>query len=615
MIARLNQTLTRLADATSITGKIMGIVLALTLVLGLGLTLYVRTSTRILLAEQLDSRGLTIAEGVATRALEPVLMGNEFALHGLLEETSRLHPDVRYVMVISQRAEILGDTFRRQIPVGLVELNTVGPDGEQSIVAVSTDEGRVRDIALPLFGGRGGVVRVGMSERLLEAELNQQTANLLLATLGVSVLGVWVSYRLSRVLVRPITSLVSATTRLTDGDLSVQAPVFAQDEIGRLAAAFNAMTRHMEAQYTEIRWFNEQILRDNAELVALSSITGRLSRLHHIETLPALAGRLMADRLDLTAARVLLWDPDTEEFDPLPEPGVRSLATQALAEQSVAVEGGAAAVPLIAGERPVGVLFICCSPERLQAGRDHTFLQSIGNHLTVALENARLVSELTEKQQVLTHLFDRAVSAQEEERRRISRELHDETSQSLTSLMLGLRSVEESASPAELKQSLAQLRERLLRTLDSVHEMARRLRPLALDDLGLSAALSRHVQELVEQTGMDIDIDLAGLGEERLAPDVETAVYRIVQEAVANALRHAQASQISVVVERQRSLVIAIVEDNGTGFDTAPALKRANRLGLSGMRERASLVGGTLTVESALGTGTTICLRVPEARA
>ena len=202
------------------------------------------------------------------------------------------------------------------------------------------------------------------------------------------------------------------------------------------------------------------------------------------------------------------------------------------------------------------------------------------------------------------------MSAQEEERRRISRELHDETSQSITSLMLGLRSVEEADSPEALHRHVQILRERLLTALDSVHQMARRLRPLALDDLGLPTALRRHVWELVDQTGLDIDLEVDGLGEERLAPDIETAVYRIVQEALANAIRHARPAQVSVVVERQAGEVIAMVEDDGTGFDVSAAAGTA-RLGLSGMKERAHLVGGTLTVESGPGNGTTVCLRIP----
>ncbi|HYG57188.1 MAG TPA: hypothetical protein VD902_03870, partial [Symbiobacteriaceae bacterium] len=176
MIARIRHGLFRLADATTITGKIMGIMLGLTLFFGIGFTLYLNISTRLLLVDQLQSRGLTIAEGIATRAVEPVLMANEFAIHGLLEETRQLNADVRYVFIISARGEVLGDTFRRRIPVGLVEANNVRADGEPSTVAIATDEGMVRDVAFPLFGGRGGSVRVGMSERSLEAELNRQTA-------------------------------------------------------------------------------------------------------------------------------------------------------------------------------------------------------------------------------------------------------------------------------------------------------------------------------------------------------------------------------------------------------------------------------------------------------
>lgn len=613
MVAKLRQTFLRLADATSITGKVMGIILGLAVFLGVGFTVYLQTATKLLLTNQLESRGLTIAQGVATRAIEPVLMGNEFILHGVLEETRQVNPDVRYVLVVSEQSEVLGDTFRRRIPVGLVAANTVSSDGEPRVVPVSTEEGMIRDVAYPLFGGRGGVIRVGMSEKLLQAELNKQTVQLLVATLAVLLLGIWFSYQLSHILARPVKALAAATQQVAGGDLSGKALVFAQDDIGQLAIAFNAMTDRLASQYEEIRRFSQQVLRDNAELIALNGVTTSLNRLYHIDALPSLASRLIAHRLELDSVAILLWQPEREAWAPEPEPAVQALASEAVRTQELTVAGAQGAVPLMAGERCVGALVFSADPERLASERCRHFFQSVGNHLTVALENARLLSELTDKQQVLTHLFDRAVSAQEEERRRISRELHDETSQSLTSLMLGLRSVEEATSPADLQRNVQELRRRLTVTLDAVHQMARRLRPLALDDLGLKAALSRHIQEQAAQTGLDIDLDMDGLGEERLLAEVETTVYRIVQEALANAIQHAAATQISVVLERQHGTVIALVEDDGAGFDLSAAASNTARLGLSGMKERAHLVGGTLTVESNPGAGTTICLRVPSA--
>ncbi len=610
MIDRIKQAFFRLADATTITGKVMGLILGLAIFLGLGFTTYLRVGTRLLLVDQLQSRGLTIAEGVATRAIEPVLMGNEFALHGLLEETVGVNKDVRYVLVVSARGEVLGDTFRRQIPVGLVGANSVGAGGEPSVVPIRTDEGMVRDIAFPLFGGRGGSVRVGMSERSLEVALNKQTLQLLLATLLTLLLGIWATYRLSHMLARPIRVLVEGTRQVAGGDLTVHVPVFAGDDLGHLAGAFNTMTARLANQYEEIRRFSDQVLRDNHELVALHRMTSGLNRLKHIATVPRVAARLIEHELGVPEAAVLLWNQDEERWEPALAEELAATAQASLEGRRVVVTADRAVVPLQVGSRRIGLLLVRDDPDRLATERCRSFLGSVGNHLTVALDNARLLSELTDQQQVLTHLFDRAVSAQEEERRRISRELHDETSQSLTSLMLGLRSVETASTPAELQQRSALLRERLVAALDSVHQMARRLRPLALDDLGLPAALTRFVQETSAQTGQDIDLDVDGLGSARLPSDVETAVYRILQEAVANAIRHGRPSQVSVVVEKQDGWVIAMVEDDGAGFDPQ-SITRTTRLGIYGMRERAHLVGGSLTLESAPGRGTTIYLRIP----
>jgi signal transduction histidine kinase len=201
----------------------------------------------------------------------------------------------------------------------------------------------------------------------------------------------------------------------------------------------------------------------------------------------------------------------------------------------------------------------------------------------------------------------RVVEAQELERARLARELHDETGQALTSILLGLRGVEEADDANTRQQALGELRELVVETLHDVRRLAVELRPKALDDFGLVPALERLTSGFSEATGIRLELE-AALGEDRLPPEIETALYRIVQEALTNIVKHARARQVSIVLNRRGPAVSAIIEDDGRGF--APAQDNEG-LGVVGMRERVALLDGHLQIESGPGGGTTIAVEVP----
>jgi len=187
-------------------------------------------------------------------------------------------------------------------------------------------------------------------------------------------------------------------------------------------------------------------------------------------------------------------------------------------------------------------------------------------------------------------------------------ELHDETGQALTSILLGLKTLEETIEGDGSSAAIGSLRELVVATLQDVRRLAVELRPKVLDDFGLVPALERLTETFAEQTGILVRFE-SGLGGERLLPEVETALYRIVQESLTNIVKHARAQTISIAVTRKPGAVAVVVEDDGDGFD--PANVRDGGFGLEGMRERVGLLDGRLQLESGEGTGTTLVAEVP----
>ena len=168
--------------------------------------------------------------------------------------------------------------------------------------------------------------------------------------------------------------------------------------------------------------------------------------------------------------------------------------------------------------------------------------------------------------------------------------------------------MEEASDVTELGERVATLRARVVETLQDVRRLAVELRPAALDDFGLEPALERLVSGVAEQTGLKVELE-SRLHNDRLPPEVETVLYRIVQEALTNIVKHADAGRVSIVVTQRAGSVGAIVEDDGRGFD--PEQETNGGIGLLGMRERVALLDGSMTIESATGKGTTLVVEVP----
>lgn len=464
------QAIWEVAGGVNVRTKILGIVLGGTLLLSLGLTLQMRVALAHIMEQELRARGVSIGRDLAARSTDLILINDLYALQQLMIETQANNPNVRYAFLLDPRGQVLAHTFGSGFPEGLAQINTVASQDYQHTVKIQTEEGIVWDVAVPVFEGRAGTARVGISSQSIRRILLDLTSQVLLTTLAVLGLSLLAAAFLTIILTRPIIELVEATRAVARGDFSRRVRRWANDEIGELAEAFNQMT-------------------------------SELSR----------------------------------------------------------------------------------------------------------MEDLRRERELLRRQ-----LLERVITAQEEERKRIARELHDSTSQTLTSLLVGLRMMETNCVGCAVHNRAQELRQIAAQTLDEVHDLAMQLRPRLLDDLGLAAALRRLVNDWQARHQIMVDV-LIHLGDQRLPSPVETALYRIVQETLTNVARHAQASSVSVLVERRGKEAVVVVEDDGVGFN--PGNKagggKEHHLGILGMRERAELLGGHLTIESAPGAGTSVFVQIP----
>jgi len=470
----------KLLGRVSIHTKFMGIILFLVILLGLWVNLQVRSTLFRTLSDQLDQQGVAIARDLAARSTDYIFTNNIFSLYELNKETIDNNNDIRYSFILDSSGRVLVHSFGKTLPKGLRDINSVKEGQRYNIKIINTDEGIIHDIAVPVFEGRAGVVRVGISEKGMDKAIGKTTEWIVISTLMVALLGVLAAYGLTNLVTRPIFKLVQATEDVSRGNLQIRVPLWwAMDEFRYLGQAFNNMVEGLE--------------------------------------------------------------------------------------------------------------------------------KSRG-------ENARLWEELKSKEEMRIKLLDKVITAQEEERKRIARELHDQTSQSLTSLMLGLKALENIDNAVLIKEKTEELRSLVSKTLEEIHDLALDLRPSVLDDLGLEAALQRYIKEYSQKHGIAVDLHVSGFKNLRLPPRVETALYRIVQEALTNIVKHAQAQNVGVIMECRNGTLALIIEDDGKGFDVREVMEaplEEKRLGLFGMEERVTLMGGSFTIESEPGFGTTLFVNVP----
>jgi signal transduction histidine kinase len=394
----------------------------------------------------------------------------------------------------------------------------------------------------------------------------------------------------------PLSRLAATADQIAHGALDVTADVSGDVEISTLAGAFNGMMARLRQARADLEQRVQQrtaeLAQANARLRGENTVRRQAERDREVEyTNPALNrvfgpvnGRPCYAYL-YGRSEVCAWCPNAEVWQ------------GHSVHREVNMPGG-------------GTYEVFDTPVTNAEGRWSKL--AIYHDVTA---RKQVEEEVRQRNRELATLSRRLVEVQESERQYISRELHDETGQALTSLMLRLGLLERDLqSGLPVAGRVAELKRTVDEVLEGLHGLASDLRPASLDHVGLVPALRQYTERLAERHHLVVDFSAIGLQEERLPPPIEITIYRIVQEALVNVVRHAQATHADVIIERRADHVRILIEDNGVGFEPTRALE-SGRLGLLGIRERAETLGGQLVIDSVPGTGTTLLVEVPYERA
>jgi signal transduction histidine kinase/HAMP domain-containing protein len=552
---------------------------------------------------------------------------------------------------VSQHFPLISDLVARGQSGVMVHVMPAGSDPPTHVIAFA-----------PLSAARWGVVVEEPVDTALELPRTLQN-QLLVFGGGVLVIGLALAWVTTRSVVRPVNALINATQGIAAGQLDHPLDITGEGEVGRLARSFDEMRVELKQSREEIaRWNRElenRVEQRTRELAALVESSHALTSTLDLDTLfviliqqvravlPASEGTVLflfddgaqrlvarsAFGLDLSpgaplrfqgneaiagrvferqAPALLRTVAEAEADQANLSPENRARFSQAVGERAVQ---SALGVPLTSKGARLGTLVVYNFSRPAAFGENNvSMLQALANQAAAALENARLYAALQEKEAARAVLLEKVITAQEAERQRVAREIHDELGQLLTRLSINLKLCEADLSPqsAQAAQSFAAMQTLVWQTIEHAHHLVVELRPILLDELGLEAALHEEFHQRLAPFGVETTLTTYG-ALERLPASVEITVFRIAQEAISNIARHAHAHAATLSLRRDGAALWVSIEDDGVGV---PADWRARGdghrpVGLLGMQERATLLGGTLTIEPRSPHGTRVALNVP----
>ncbi len=468
----------------------------------------------------------------------------------------------------------------------------------------------------------------------VEAAMRAGRRSVQFVTVLAAVGSLLIAYLLTYILTRPLLELRKMTQRVAAGDLTARVPVWSNDEIGDLAGAVNTMTDHLVDTQAELALKNHHLTAINRIILAAN----RPGEIHDV--LFAVL-RIVVDVMNLKTGWIYLRDPDRDFFhlatwcgvpDALkpnllhapdaPQcncqhrflagelaPGSNSCDCLRLA--GVPDTAAHISVPLAAHEQQFGVMNLLVEAEKSISPEDQELLKAIGAQVSEIVANAWLRIKLDEKELARQLLLEYLVKAQEEERSRLARELHDGAGQMLTSLLVRIKALEKKGDIDAIRVGLSASLDVAAQTLEQVRDLSYRLRPASLEEFGLAVTIETLVHEMTAEAG-SVGSCTTRVNERALTPELQVTLYRIAQEALTNVVRHARARHVHVELTGAPGGVLLCIEDDGCGFSTHDfAQSGRQHMGMISMQERAEIVGGTLALSSAPGRGTRVEVFAP----
>lgn len=468
----------------------------------------------------------------------------------------------------------------------------------------------------------------------------------ILSVLGAVVL-VWLT---TRSVIAPVQDLTRAAQRIARGDLETPIRVTRGDEIGALASSFDEMRARVQTSIAEIHALNrdldQRVQERTRELAALNAVALAVAQPLNLRELLEQALEQVMRVMGVQAGAIFLLDEETRTLSLYARRGASDEAAQSMmalhlddsacggvlekghpvvvpdltyyrssAGRTLQVAGlrALAHIPLISRGVALGTLCVATAQPRDYQVEELDLLMALGSQIAVGIENARLYEELARREQLRGELLDKVIAAQEDERKRIARDLHDDTSQSLSALIYSLEALEASCPTLPVRDALVTMRQRVAQILDGIHKLIFDLRPSTLDHLGLFVSLRWYAETHLQPLGIRVHLEEHGVPR-RLPPQMETALFRVAQEAINNIAKHSGARNVQLKLDCSNGVVAIDVRDDGIGFDlseTARSADRSRGLGLVGMQERMGLLGGKISFVTFPGHGTQISIRVP----